>query len=262
MLRIGAWNVNGYTDSKHQTVLAVLEKYDVFCLSETHLKDEAFFAILKSSPTTFKVIFNSHNPAKWHGVAMFIHPNLQYEVLPIKMNCQSRTDSNDKNDPCRGRIIAININNVNIITCYTPNSGTDQTHAKYKYRTEIWDPAFFDLLKDLKDQKTVIIGDLNCALEPQDVSSPLTMVRYAGFTIPERTNFIKLFLELDYLDAYRMCNPNTKQFSWLGRNTGMRLDHTLVSKKLIDYVVSAGIFNCTGSDHLPVSCVIDQSRRA
>ena len=76
------------------------------------------------------------------------------------------------------------------------------------------------------------------------------------------------FLETGFIDTFRKINPNEIQFSWwdyripFKRNLGMRIDHILLSNKLLPFLKKAYIDNSTRSlerpsDHVPIVTELD-----
>ena len=234
-----SWNVNSYTSDIHQWLILFVQanKPDVIFLSETKKKEEDL-KILFSDFSDYNIIINSHNPSRWHGVAMLIRKNHSYEQYNVNMNIPTRSDSKST-EAAIGRIIAIKLNNVvNIIGSYIPNSGkSDQ--VKLDYRTKIWDPTFYNLLEIFRNNgHTIWMGDINVSLNDIDVSNPKTMKKYAGFTSEERQNFSSYFKDNNWYDIWRYQNPDVKKYTWCGTprrlDYGMRLDNIIISQSLIN----------------------------
>ncbi len=271
-----SWNVDEYNDEVHKWLFLFVQKNkpDVIFLSETKKKKEdllPFFNLF----TDYNNVVNSHNPSKWHGVAMLIKREHTYVQTLVDMNIPTRKDSYDTN-ATTGRVIAIKLNDkINIVGSYTPNSGrTDQ--VKLDYRTKIWDPAFVNLLETLRNNgPTIWLGDINVALNDIDVSNPKTMKKYAGFTDEERSNLKNLLfgfpsidgkpnpaLRLDgWTDIWRQQNPDIIAYTWLGYphriGHGMRLDNIIVSNSLLSDTLNAFVLKGpSSSDHVPIGVYI------
>lgn len=254
---IMSWNVSGYRDSIHEWLLNFVNKEpDIIFLNETK-KSEKFLLSKFKDFTNYNFIINSHVPSHIHGVAMLIHKRNTYKQIYIEMNIPVRSDSKS-NDPSKGRIICIELNNhLNIIGTYTPNSG--RRLEKLQYRTEIWDPEFFKLLESFNNH-TLWIGDINVALTDSDVSNPKLMKRYAGFTEKERNNFSNLIKTEKWFDIWRYQHPNEIKYTWRSSINGMRLDNIIVSKSLVNYVIdSFMISEVSLSDHIPVCVIINRN---
>jgi exodeoxyribonuclease-3 len=249
-----AWNVNGYDDKIHKYVIQLLkeEQPDILFLSETK-KNKDYLTNQFKTIEGYNVIINPHIPSCYHGVAMLIKNTLIYEEIIIDLNIVSRSDSKGKAE--QGRIIAIKVNDINIIASYTPNSGGYKDEKKLNYRTKVWDPAFQKMLNNLGNN-TVWIGDINVAPNTIDVSNPYTMSKWAGFTTEERDN-IHLLLGDKWVDIWRHLYPTKKAYTWVSyphkTNYGLRLDNIIISKDLLSTIEDATILStCTLSDHIPI----------
>lgn len=258
MISIISWNVDGYDDMIHQYLKEDLNKnkYDVVFLSETKCEEiqlEKYFSELSE----YNYIINTHVPIEYHGVAFLIRKDHSFKNVKVRFKAIPRRD-NRSGDPQRGRLIVITLNEkVNIVGTYVPNSGIKGLRNLY-YRTNIWDPALFSLLNQLKDElPTIWVGDINVAIDEIDVSHPKKMIKYPGFTPQERNN-ISQFLENGWIDVWRHFHPDVRKYSWVGyskqKNYGMRLDNIIISPgDFIHSVHSSFILeDVTFSDHLPI----------
>lgn len=256
---IVSWNVDGYGDDIHQWLLQFVKdrRPDVVFLSETK-KSADDLQVRFRDFVDYHVIVNVHNPARWHGVAMLIRNDHSYEQLDITMNIPVRSDSKG-NEAGLGRIIAICLNRqMHLIGSYTPNSGSSDL-IKLQYRTHTWDPAFFNILEQLrKAGPTMWIGDINVALTDIDVSNPKTMNQYAGCTPGERANLRAILTTGNWTDIWRQQHPNDRVYTWCGApprpNYGLRLDNIIVSESLQSKITNSFmITECPiSADHIPV----------
>lgn len=259
-----SWNINGYRDDIHQWLSSLIlnSRPDVIFLSET--KKPFNFLVEKFSQfTDYNYIINTHDPAKWHGVAMLIRKDHSYKQYPVNMNITVRKDSNQP-EAATGRIILIQFNQtMYIIGTYTPNSGKSDP-VKFDYRTKMWDPTFNLVLEILqKAGPTIWIGDINVALDNIDVSNVKTMSKYAGFTPQERNN-LKLILQSgDWIDIWRYQHPNDRVYTWCGsphkENYGMRLDNIIISKTLLSNALDSFVIHNSPicADHKPIGIYLN-----
>jgi exodeoxyribonuclease III len=261
-----AWNVDGYSRTIHVWLKNFLKNYnpDLLFLGETKKPREVLESYFQEF-TNYNYLINSHQPHRYHGVAMLIRKDHYYKEIPIAMNIPPRKDTKNI-EASTGRIIVIQLNNkMNIIGSYTPNSGRNDP-PKLKYRTTIWDPAFSYILDVLyQNLPTIWLGDINVALTEKDVSDPNQMQSWAGFTLEERTNFQAIFTTGHWNDPWREQHPKLQQYSWVGYgqrnpNYGMRIDNVIISKSLLSKVEDSYILTeCrTETDHLPVGLVLDE----
>jgi exodeoxyribonuclease-3 len=81
---------------------------------------------------------------------------------------------------------------------------------------------------------------------------------------------MRRFLNQGYFDTFRLCNPETQEYSWwdyrrngFGSNSGMRIDHLLMNAAGADLLSKS--FICKemrgwekASDHVPVVSVLQK----
>ena len=249
-----SWNVNGYTPDIHSWLLSFAQtaRPSVIFLSETKKKEDVLRTFFNEF-TEYHAIINPHNPSHYHGVAMLIRKDHSYVHLPLSMNIACRRDSKDA-EAATGRVIAIQFNKeMYIIGSYTPNSG-QADHIKLAYWTQVWDPCFAKLLEMLRSSgPTLWIGDINVALDDIDVSHPVTMQKFAGFTLEERQNLQNLLDQGNWIDVWRRQHPEERLYTWRGRASGMRLDNIIASKCLLNKVnTTFAVPQQCSSDHIMI----------
>jgi exodeoxyribonuclease III len=259
------WNVNSYTQNKHEKVLEMLQDLDVLFLTETKKSKQ----VIKSDfqfPNDFTVIINSHNPKQYHGVLMLVRKLFKPLIITSLFSIFPRRDCLDGSGTS-GRIITVKLNNgVIIVGTYSPNSGSKKKNLSY--RINEWDKNLFTGLNKLrkwsslnsKETPVIWLGDINVAPTINDISDPIRMANFAGYTLEERTNF-RNFLDSGWIDVYRHLNPQeTNCYTWIGNrgweNYGMRLDNIIISDTYTNNIESIKIHNdIKKSDHVPLSAI-------
>ena len=154
-----------------------------------------------------------------------------------------------------GRVITIEYEDFDLVTVYTPNSGTGLKRLDYRME---WDKAFTEYVTSL-EKPVIICGDLNVANEEIDIKNPKTNHKNAGFTDEERNSFKANLLKY-YKDSYRTLYPDKVEYSWWSyrfhareKNAGWRIDYWLVDPRLWDKVEDSKILtDIYGSDHCPI----------
>lgn len=261
-LTILSWNVNGYTVGIHEWLFGLIQRsrIDIIFLSETKKRPEEL-NLQFAAFTDYNVIINAHEPARYHGVVMLIRKEHQYVRIPIQMGIAPRSDTKVP-EAATGRVIAIQMNGMNFIGSYTPNSGGALDETKLAYRVRTWDPAFATILDQLRaNAPTIWMGDINVAPTDLDVSSTKAMKAWAGVTPQERANFAALIGSGNWIDIWRYQHPQQRGYSWVGNtrrpNYGMRLDNILISTPLLERIAQTFLLSeCPISDHIPVGAQI------
>lgn len=265
-MKLISWNVNGIR-AVHNKGLFVpfVEKFkpDILCLQET--KAERGQAAIDLPD--YEEFWNSSKGKKgYSGTAIFIKTTLKpisvlYDFPAPLIKKYKLVDS--YGDPnAEGRVIAVELEDFYVVTCYTPNAKPDLSRLGLRHKG--WDPAFLEYMKQLEKKKPVIFcGDLNVAHGPDDLENPKANEGEHGYTKEEREG-IELFIQSGFIDTFRLFTLGNGYYTWWShwrqareRNIGWRIDYFFVSKALKSKVKKAEIHpDVLGSDHCPVSLEI------
>lgn len=266
-MKIVSWNVNGIR-AVHKKGLfmpfVAATKPDIICLQETKAeRGQAEIDLLG-----YEEYWNSSKGKKgYSGTAIFTKekPVTVLYDFPEDIREEYGIDADDYGNPNEeGRVIAIELPQVFVVTVYTPNSKDDL--SRIPLRHEIWDPAFLAYMQWLETMKPVIFcGDLNVAHKEIDLANPKSNEGKKGFTKEEREG-IDNMVAAGFIDTFRHFNPELKDaYTWWShfahsreRNVGWRIDYVFASKKLQKKLKKAEIHpDIYGSDHCPVSLELE-----
>lgn len=241
-----SWNVNGIRAAVEKGFMDVFEKLDadVFCLQETKLQEGQIDLDLPG----YYQYWNYAEKKGYSGVAVFTR------VEPLRVKYGIGVEEHDH----EGRVIALDLGDIWLVTVYTPNSQDELKRLDYRMR---WEDDFRAYLKSLDDEKPVVVcGDMNVAKEEIDLKNPKTNRKNAGFTDEER-NKMRALLADGFVDSFRFLHPDEKDaYSWWSyrfrareKNAGWRIDYFLTSESLKERIAAASIHpEIFGSDHCPV----------
>lgn len=257
------WNVNGYNDGKHQILTEYLNKFnpDIIVLTETKKSNNDMTSFLNTL-TNYTPVIYEHIPSRYHGISMIINKKWQIKQIIPGPFIIPRYDTKGPSGTI-GRLIPIEFTNgLVVVGVYSPNSGT-RGLKNLDYRINTWDVELFKYLNELKKTRPVIlIGDINVAPNNIDVSDPVKMKKYAGFS-PEERNSFNSFIQSGWIDVFRYLHPTNEigiqNFSWIGNsfrpNYGMRLDNIIITDNIKSLIDGAYIdTSIIESDHL-MTCV-------
>ena len=248
-MKFVSWNVNGLRACLKKNFMASFKKLDadIFALQETRmLEGQAILDI-----DGYSQYWNSAEKKGYSGTAIFTR------VQPRSVNYGIGIDEHDH----EGRVITLGFTDFYFVNVYTPNS---RKLERLSYRMK-WENDFRAYLQSLDAVKPVILcGDLNVAHNEIDLKNPAQNHHNAGFTDEERGKFDEL-LRAGFTDTFRYLYPDkTDAYTWWSnfqksreRNIGWRIDYFLVSNRITDKILSAGIEpEIFGSDHCPVTLSI------
>ena len=253
-MKIATWNVNSLNVRLPHVISWLTENQpDVLCLQETKQVNEKF------EHDAFSAIgyHSYHNGQKtYNGVAIIS----KKELNNINFNLPNFED------PQRRIISGILTNNnesIYIVSAYIPN-GQAIDSDKFIYKMN-WLNKFSEWVEKLtkKYDEIILTGDFNIAPEDSDCHDPDAWIGQNLVSPSERRAF-KNILKIGFHDSYRKINPDLKEYSWwdyrmagFRRNLGMRIDHILVSTKMVPNITHSYIDKKPRklerpSDHTPV----------
>ena len=258
-MKIISWNVN----SVRARIINILDyinqaKPEILLLQEIKTQDENFpFDEFK------KLGYTSHvfGQKSYNGVAILS----KVEVNNINKNFI-------KDDLNQSRIITgqikIKKKLIELINIYVPNGNPVDTE-KYNYKKNWLKKFITKIKKKLSENSNLLIaGDFNIIPEEKDVYDFKRYENDALGKLEIRKKFREL-LNLGFKDVYRFSNKEKQEYtfwdyfagSWQ-KNYGMRIDHFLLSKNLIENISAINInkkprSKTKPSDHTPIELEIN-----
>jgi exodeoxyribonuclease-3 len=196
----------------------------------------------------YKAYFHSAQKNGYSGVAIFSKVEADY----IHQGCGIEAYDSE------GRVLRADFGDLSVISAYFPSgsSGDHRQDFKFKFLDDFY--AFTKKL--LKTRKQLIIsGDYNICHKPIDIHNPVSNKNSSGF-LPEEREWISSFLDLGFVDSFRVFNQEPGNYSWWtyrfnarAKNLGWRIDYNMVSKALAPKMTGAAIrSDIVHSDHCPV----------
>jgi exodeoxyribonuclease-3 len=251
-MRIATYNVNGIS-SRLPVLLRWLEETqpDVACLQELKAPEEKFpeEAIQAAG---YEAIW--HGQKSWNGVAILSRNGKPEEI--------GRGLAGDPED-VQSRYIEARVNGLHIACLYLPN-GNPAPGPKFDYKLRWMERLTQHAAELIRSGEPVLLaGDFNVMPTEKDVYKPERWVDDALFRPETRAAFQKL-VSLGWTDAIRKLHPEETIYTFwdyfrnaYGRNAGLRIDHFLLSPKLENSLVDAGVDKHVRgwektSDHAPV----------
>ena len=240
-----SWNVNGLRACDGKGFRDIFKQLDAdfFCLQETKLQEGQIDMQFEG----YKSYWNYAEKKGYSGTAIFT----KHDPLNVTYGIGVEEHSHE------GRVITLEMDKFYLVGMYVPNSQDGLRRLEYRMR---WEDDIRKYLIGLDKKKPVIMcGDLNVAHEEIDLKNPKTNHQNAGFSDEERAKFTEL-LGSGFTDTFRYKYPEQVTYSWWSyrfkareKNTGWRIDYFVMSDRLRDNLVDAGIHTeIMGSDHCPV----------
>ncbi|MGV2432126.1 MAG UNVERIFIED_CONTAM: exodeoxyribonuclease III [Rickettsiaceae bacterium] len=255
-MKIATWNINSIR-IRMDLIKAFIEKHnpDVIAFQETKVADYAF-PVGDCISLGYKHIRFSGEKS-YNGVAIF-------SKYPIKEEFSLEFYNGDK------RHLAVKIGDIEIHNFYIPAGGDEpdvNINPKFKHKLAYLDEMhewFLDNRK--KDQKIILLGDLNIAPLEHDVWSSKQLKYEVSHTDIERQKLMRNLNEFGFIDSSRFFVPDSeKLYSWWSYRSpdwersdrGRRLDHIWLTPSLAGTLNSSIIEkemrkHPSPSDHVPV----------
>ncbi|MDR2967169.1 MAG: exodeoxyribonuclease III [Methanobacteriaceae archaeon] len=250
-LKIVSWNINGLrTRFKNKQLDPIFnETPDIILFQEIKAKYDQLDSELTRMPDYNFYISPAEN-SRFGGIATFskIKPSLVKKFLK------------NPNSEFKGRILNFDFEDFNLVHIHSPSGSGAKVNLESKL-------SFYEDLiaysKEMVKDNVIIAGDFNIAHNEKDVSDPESAVKSPNFLKNER-KFLDELEDLGFIDAYRLLNKNTEEYSsWKSvkarkSNHGSRLDYFFVSQSLKNSIIEAKILSLIeGSKHAPIEMIID-----
>lgn len=251
-MKIATYNVNG-VNGRLPVLLRWLEETspDVVCLQELKAPQEKFpEQAIKDAG--YNAIW--HGQKSWNGVAILAR---NAEIKELRRGLPG-----DEED-LHSRYIEAVVNDVIIGCLYLPN-GNPAPGPKLDYKMGWLERLKIHAASLLeRDLPVVLAGDYNVIPTENDVYKPERWVEDALFRPEVRESFHALVGQ-GWTDAIRKIYPTETIYTFwdyfrnaYGRDAGLRIDHFLLSPKLSNRLVAAGVDKQVRgwektSDHGPV----------
>ena len=249
-MRIITLNCNGIRAAARKGLfnwLATVDA-DIVCLQETkaqidQLTDPIFH------PDNFHSYYFDADKKGYAGTALYCR------AKPLKITKGLGFEIADS----EGRYLQADFNGLSVASLYLPSgsAGEERQARKLAFMGQ-----FMQHMKMLRndDREYIICGDWNICHKEIDLKNWKANKKNSGFLPEERQWLDELYYELGFIDALRMVNQDTDQYSWWSnrgqaraKNVGWRLDYHVISPGLQDKVISAEIYTAQNfSDHAPV----------
>ncbi len=251
-LRVASYNINGIT-TRLELLLRWLCEFqpDIVALQELKTTTENFPAqAIKAAG--YSAIW--HGQKSWNGVAI-----LSRVGAPV----ETRRCLPGDPDTGQSRYIEAAVCGLLIGNMYAPN-GNPWPGPKFDYKLD-WLDRLHEHAQDLLDSKlpAILIGDYNVIPTEFDVYKPERWAKDALFSPEARQRYQELVAQ-GWTDAIRHLHPDERIYTFwhywrqaFERNSGIRIDHALLSPSLAPKLKAGGVDRTPRgwektSDHAPM----------
>jgi len=250
-MKIATFNINGIR-SRLPSLLQWLDREapDIVCLQELKTLNTAF-PVAEINAAGYGAIW--HGQKAWNGVAI-----LARDADPL----ETRRDLPDNDEDAHSRYLEAAVNGVLVGCLYLPN-GNPQPGPKFAYKLR-WFERFIDHAQALQasGHPVVLAGDYNVVPTDLDIYSPKSWRKNALLQPESRACFERLLAQ-GWTDSLRTMFPDERIYTFWDyfrqhrqSNSGLRIDHLLISDCLVPRLEGAGVDTWVrdephASDHAP-----------
>ena len=251
-MKIATYNVNG-VNGRLPVLLRWLDQArpDVVCLQELKAPDDKFPAQALAD-AGYNAIW--HGQKSWNGVAILARGMTLHET---------QRDLPGDPDDTHSRYIEAAVNGVVIGCLYLPN-GNPWPGPKFDYKLRWFARLQAYAAQLLETQLPIVLaGDYNVIPTDVDALHPQSWIDDALFQPESKAAYADLLAQ-GWTDAIRHLHPQEQIFTFWDylrhrweRNSGLRIDHLLLSPALAPRLRAAGVDRAVRgwektSDHAPV----------
>jgi len=252
-MKIISYNINGIRAAIRKGFLTWIaeESPDVICLQEIKANTDQF-NVSDFEKLGYYCYWHSAQKKGYSGVAILSKNKPNHVVYGCGI---------EKFD-YEGRILKVEFKNISILSCYFPSGTSGDMRQRFKMDFLTF---FYDFVKNEKQGKSLLVcGDYNICHKAIDIHDPIRNKYSSGF-LPEERAWMASFLELGFVDTFRVLHPEPHNYSWWSyraqarlNNKGWRIDYHLLSEKLKNHIKDARILsNVHHSDHCPIVLELD-----
>jgi exodeoxyribonuclease-3 len=250
-MKIATYNINGI-GARLPRLLEWLEREqpDIACLQELKAPDQKFpLAAIRTAG--YGAIW--HGQLSFNGVAI-----LARDADPVEVRRGLPGDPDDTHS----RYIEAQVHGLTVGCLYLPN-GNPQPGPKFEYKLR-WFSRLIEHAATLwaSGQSVVLAGDYNVVPTDEDIYDPKGWQKDALLQ-PETRDAYRRLLAQGWTDAIRARHPQERVYTFWDffrnhwqRNSGLRIDHLLLSSDLAGRLTDANVDRWVrgqekASDHAP-----------
>ncbi|HMF27710.1 MAG TPA: exodeoxyribonuclease III [Candidatus Cybelea sp.] len=254
-MRVITLNANGIRSAARRGFFdwARTQAADIVCLQETRAQEHQLPADAFVLPG-FTGYFVDARRRGYSGVALYTRS----EPLEVR-----RTLGWDDMDS-EGRFIQADFGEFTVSSLYVPSGISGPARQTFKIN---FLERLLAVLTQLRrsGREHIVCGDFNVAHKGMDTYSPARNAHITGFLPEERAWMDTLLERVGWVDAFRVVNPEPKQYTWWSnwpaaweRNLGWRIDYQIITPGLAGKVRRASIYKEDRfSDHAPLTIEYD-----
>ncbi|MDD5274566.1 MAG: exodeoxyribonuclease III [Methylovulum sp.] len=249
-MRIITLNANGIRSAERKGFFNWMQQQnaDVVCIQETKAQINQLHPDI-FCPSGYHCFYHDADKKGYSGVALYCRRQPDAVISGIGW----------PDFDAEGRFIEAQFGNLSVISLYLPSGSSGEARQAIKF--DCLDRFMPYLQGRAQTGRDIIIcGDWNIAHKEIDLKNWRGNQKNSGFLPEERAWMTQLFADGQWLDAFRLVNPEAEQYTWWSnrgqawaKNVGWRIDYQIITTSLKDEVKAASIYKEERfSDHAPL----------
>ncbi len=249
-MRIITLNANGIRSAERKGFFNWMQQQnaDVICIQETKAQINQLHPDI-FCPSGYHCFYHDADKKGYSGVALYCRRQPDAVISGIGW----------PDFDAEGRFIEAQFGNLSVISLYLPSGSSGEERQTIKFNClDRFMPYLQERAQTGRDM--IICGDWNIAHKEIDLKNWRGNQKNSGFLPEERAWMTQLFADGQWLDAFRLVNPEAEQYTWWSnrgqawaKNVGWRIDYHIITTSLKDKVKTASIYKEERfSDHAPL----------
>jgi exodeoxyribonuclease III len=256
--RIISANLNGIRSAQRKGFFtwAAQQDADVICVQELKAQENDLsqdMLAFTCGDRTMNGYFYAAQKKGYSGVGLYCHEK------PLSVQRGFGVAEFDD----EGRYLEVELEHIIVVALYVPSGSANEARLASKFRfMEVFTPHMRKLLARSAQlgKELVVCADWNVAHKEIDLKNWKGNLKNPGFLPEERAWIGELIGPCGFVDAYRVLEPETVQYTWWSargaawdNNVGWRLDYMLTSPGLAARAKRAQVYmEERFSDHAPL----------
>jgi exodeoxyribonuclease-3 len=254
-MRIITLNANGIRAAHRKGLFAWLrrQRADVICLQETKAQLHQLGPEI-TELGGYTAHFHDAEKPGYSGVALYSR------LTPDKVQVGLGWPDVDR----EGRYLQADFGPLSVISLYLPSGSSGEVRQAVKFDVM---KRFMPVLEAMRRRRRefILCGDWNIAHQNIDLKNWRPNRKNSGFLPEEREWLTDLFDRVGYVDAFRVINQASDQYTWWSNrgqswdnNVGWRIDYQITTPGLREKIRKASIYKTKRfSDHAPLTIDYD-----
>ncbi|MBI5450516.1 MAG: exodeoxyribonuclease III [Gammaproteobacteria bacterium] len=254
-MRVITVNVNGIRSAARKGFFDWLmqQQADFICLQETKAQEHQLTEGLYR-PSGFHCYYHDAEKKGYSGVAVYSRHRPDRVITGLGW----------PDVDAEGRFLRLDIGDLSIVSLYLPSGSSGEQRQAVKFDVMA---RLMGVLTEMRGQARnfILCGDWNIAHQKIDIKNWRGNQQNSGFLPEERAWLDQLFGPVGFVDAFRVVNQLTEQYTWWSnrgqawaKNVGWRIDYQIITPGLRHAVRQADIYKEQRfSDHAPLTIDYD-----